>query len=328
LNVLIEESELTISRVGLGRLTEYAALTLFGDAQSHALTAGTGGTLRDVVDARGAPLYPGYLWTHLTVPSHCRLERLQVWDRVAVEVEVRSWGPMLESSYVLGTPAELARPRTERSPLVCMEAASIFVVDARASEPQPSVPRKGTVAELPKLSGPPSALTLFRDARARGAIDPAFHGPLRPARPLAFPIVAGRDVAFGRHLVFAEFSRLFDLAERELLSHHLRPPIHDALIDHLSVLDRQIAYVDNCAAGAVVDIDVAARIERCAPSLGGDDGELTAAAILELAFSMHEQPTGKLLALATAKKLLLVPRTRPSLLNDAERFCQQHGNAR
>src|SRR5678815_2185396 len=47
-------------------LTEYAALTLFADAQAHALAAATGRTLREVVDVAGAQLYPGYFWTHLT----------------------------------------------------------------------------------------------------------------------------------------------------------------------------------------------------------------------------------------------------------------------
>ena len=321
--MLIEESELRLGLVGLGPLTEYAALTLFADAQAHALVAGTGRTLRDVVDVAGTPLYPDYFWTHLVVPPERPLERHQIWDRVAVGVEVTAWGPTLESSYLLGTPTELALPAGERPPLVALRSASMWFADQRTGEPMPARPKAGTLAELPKLAAAPAAMATFRDVRVRGAIAGAPDGRLALAAPVELPLVAGRDGAPGHSLLFAQFSRIMDLGERALLLEHVRPPIHAALADHLSLVEREVYYIDNCAPGARVHVDARGRVEPCEQqAVAGSD--TVAVALLRLALAVHDS-SGRLLALANVTKRLVVPRSRASLVHDAERFCRQHG---
>jgi probable biosynthetic protein (TIGR04098 family) len=320
--VLIEESELTLGLVGLGALTEYAAMTLCADAQAHALTAGTGGTLRDIVDAAGHPLYPGYFWTHLIIPPERRLERHQIWDRVAVGVTVGSWGPILESSYLLGTPEELARSETERPPLPALRAASMFFAGRDSGEPQPSTPRHGTIATLPKLAAAPAAVAKFREARVGGIVGATLEGSLRLGAPLEVPIVAGRDAAVGHSLLFAQFVRIFELGERALLT-SLRPPMHAALLDHLSLLEREIYYVDNCGPGARVAVDGGGRIERCPPRLTGKSDEVSAA-ITSFELTAHDATSGRLLAVCRARKLLVVPKSRPSYLHDSERVCRAY----
>lgn len=321
--MLIRESELGLGLIGLGRLTEFAAMTLWADAQACALTAGTGGTLREIVDISGARLYPGYFWTHVTVPPNRLFERHQVWDRIAVGVDVRVLGPILESSYVLGTPAELAMPAAERQELPAMRGAAMFFVEDRAGEPQPASPKKGTVAELEKLEKAPAALAAFKDVRLRGVVDAGFVGRMRLAAPFEYPIVAGRDAAVGHSLVFAQFVRLFDAAESALLS-ELRLPAPTELIERLAVLDREVFYFDNCGPGSVAVIDASATIERCPPDLTGTPEQMSAA-IVKLALTAHERSSGRMLAVSTAKKLFVVPRTRPAMLHAAERLCRQYG---
>jgi probable biosynthetic protein (TIGR04098 family) len=317
--VLISEAELGLGLVGLGKLTEFAAMTLWADAQARALCAGTGGTLRDVVDAAGTPLYPGFFWTHVTVPPDRRLERFAVWDRIAVGVDVQAFGPILASSYVLGTPAELEA--TERPALPAMRGAAMFFAPGKTGEPVPASPKQGTVAPLAKAETAPPALAAFKEVRLRGAIDDIAR-PLRLAVPIACPIVAGRDAAPGHTMAFAQFVRLFDAAERALLS-ELRPPAPAELVDHLAVIDREVYYLDNCGAGAVVAVDAAATIARCPPELTGTPEQI-AALVVEVAASAHEQTTGQLLALSRVQKLLVVPRTRPSILHAAERLCRRY----
>lgn len=319
--MLIRESELGLGLIGLGRMTEFAAMTVWADAQACALTAGTGGTLRDVVDTSGARLYPGYFWTHVAVPPNRMFERHQVWDRIAVGVDVRVLGPILDSTYVLGTPAELAMPAAERPVLPAMRGAAMFFVEGRAGEPQPASPKKGTVAELQKLEKAPAALAAFKDVRLRGVVDVEFTGRIRLAAPIEYPIVAGRDAAVGHSLVFAQFVRLFDAAECALLS-ELRPPAPAELIEQLAVLDREVFYFDNCGPGSVAVIDATATIERCAPDLIGTPDQISAA-IVKLALTAHERNSGRMLAVSSVRKLLVVPRTRPAMLHAAERLCRQ-----
>jgi len=321
--VLICEAELGIGLVGLGRLTEFVAMTLWADAQARALTAGTGGTLRDIVDTAGARLYPGYFWTHVTVPPERLLERHQVWDRVAVGVDVKTFGPILESTYVLGTPSELAEGAPTTS-LPAMRSAAMFFVDGTPGEPQPATPKKGTVNALPKLEKPPSALARFKDVRASGVIDAAQAHRLRLSAPVACPIVTGREIAAGQHaLVFAQFVKLFDAAERALLS-ELEPPTPAELVDHLAVLDRQIFYLDNCGLSSVVMVHARGTIEHCDPKLTGTSDQV-AAAVLKLEMTAYEATTLKLLSVAAATKLFVVPWNRPGLLHAAERLSRRYG---
>jgi probable biosynthetic protein (TIGR04098 family) len=320
--VLIQESELRLGLVGLGRLTEYAAMTLFADTQAHALTAGTGRTLRDIVDVDGTPLYPGYFWTHLSVPIDRPLGRHQLWDRVAVGVDVHTWGPMLASSYVLGTPAEVAA--SEHASLATMRAASMFVVAGAAGEAQPARPKAGLLAELPKLDAAPAASTAFRDVRTTGAIATAPAGRLRLAAPVVVPIVSDRDASVGHNMLFAQFVRLFDLGERALLLEHLRPPIHDVLLDHLALVEREVYYIDNCGPGSRVAVDARGSFARCAAGHGRGGSEV-AIGTLKLLLTAHDAATGRLLAVSHVTKQLTVPKARPSLVHDGERFCRQHG---
>ena len=105
----VDRVELTMAHVDLGVLTEASAMTLFGVAKSHAITAGTGINTRGMTDERGRGLYPAYYWTHLRVPDERPLRRFRLWDVVGVGVDVRSYAnTVLDSTYVLGAPDDIA----------------------------------------------------------------------------------------------------------------------------------------------------------------------------------------------------------------------------
>src|SRR5678816_3764501 len=93
-------------------------------------------------------------------------------------------------------------------------------------------------------------------------------------------------------------------------------------IDQLSVVEREVYYVDNTTPGCDVVVDARGRIEACEQQALGD---AVVTGLLRLALSVHDAAGGKLLALANVTKRLIVPRSRAGLVHDAERFCRQHG---
>ncbi len=75
-----ERIELTMSHVGLGRLTEASLLTLFGDGHSHSPVEGVENNPAGIADTDGRMLYPAYIMTHLMVPSSYPLSTFNLWD--------------------------------------------------------------------------------------------------------------------------------------------------------------------------------------------------------------------------------------------------------
>lgn len=313
--MLIEPAELTLGHVGLGALTEPALLALCATTQAHRLVEGAPGPLREVADAAGRLLYPGYYWTRLTVPPRARLDRFQVWDRIEIGVEARGYGPlMIDATCAAAPPGELPRDpaRWDPAELPLLRSGSMWVVDGTA---EPSAPREGAVSPLPRLGAMPEAVARFRQARVDRAIDPGFAGPLATREPIALPILAGRDVAPGRALLFAKYSELMELAEARLLS-TLDPPPPARLL-----VEREVFYYDNCRAGATALVAIAAAL---APSEAADCGGEVCAGALSCAFTITEAGSGALCAVARSRELLLVPLNDDRARLDAERLLGHH----
>jgi probable biosynthetic protein (TIGR04098 family) len=319
--MLIEEIELTLSHVNLGCLSEVALMTLFGVGQSHRITEGRGISIRGIQDAGGQRLYPGYFTTHLTVPPGRRLEGFEVWDRIEIGTEARAFGSMiLETEYVLGRKGEVPREieAWKTSGLPTMRAGTMFIIDGRYGEPTPAVPRAGLLAEMPALRTRPLAMERFTEVQKRGAVDPHFEAMIETKEPIRMPLVSKRDVAAGRALMFASFIPLMDVAERALLATGFRGMSHD-LIDTASISDREVHYFVNCGAGETVLVFVglsAARNEAADSS----STDVTAPIVLEESFELVQERTNQLLACARATKVLAIPRSRPSLVREADRW--------
>jgi probable biosynthetic protein (TIGR04098 family) len=319
----IEVTELTMSHVGHGNLTEAALIALFSNAHSHALTKGGAPSIREVRNAKGEPLSSGYYWTRLRVPTSHLLSRYRVWDRVAIGVEIRSWGgTMLSSEYALCPSVECLRETVDaaRSELPTFEAASLFYVDGQ-EPPRPSVPRREDVAPLQQMKQPPEAAKRFNEIRSGVRIGGDLVGPSTGANPLRHRLRIGRDLSPGQGVTCSDFIGLCDDFERELFSERFRPGASTTLLDALQVVERETAYVSNLR----TEEHVVAHM-RCAafPQPEEDepssDGVTLAPCRLQVSTELYAERTNQLLLATHATKAFALPVGQPGLAHDAARF--------
>jgi probable biosynthetic protein (TIGR04098 family) len=321
--VLIETTELTLSNVGLGTLTEYSLLTLFATAQAHRLTRDVGHSLAEVTDANGAALYPGYVWLHLRVPPSRRLDAFRVWDRVAVGVDVQRYGRLiLDSTYILGTPDEIAAaPQPwQLTAFPSMRANSLWVVAGTQDDLPPSSPKEGSISPLPALRANPDAIARFRAMRGVGRFTTEQSRRWRAPTPLSYPIVDGRDVARGQNLMFATYVQIMGWATTALLGEHIWPTLPYALNQCRSLIEREVFFFGHTGASQRVLADIRADITRCPVDAHGSDPDVTSAGVLEVECELYEAGSNRLLAVSRSKELFLVPRDRSTLVSDLERF--------
>ncbi|HEY4057825.1 MAG TPA: hypothetical protein VGM39_14525 [Kofleriaceae bacterium] len=320
--MLIETVELTLAHVGLGELREVSLLALFATAQAHALVRGTTGTLHDVTDANGAKLYPGYTWLKLRVPTSRTLSRFRVWDHVGIGVEVKRFGGLvLDSTYALAAPGELTESAEawDLDAMPSMRAMSMWVVDGNAGAPQPSSPRPGALAAIPSLKEAPDAMTRFRAMRAAGSMDRSPHRWATQA-PLRYPLHVGRDGAHGHNLMFATYIEIMEIATERLLGEEIWPALPADLLACRTVLEREVFFLDHAAVGAEILVDVRANLSPCASDLHGAANDMVSGGILDVVFELYEAGTNKLLTVARARELFILPRSRASLVSDVARF--------
>ena len=322
--MLIEEVELTLSHVGLGGLSEFSLLALFASAQAHALTRGTSHTLSDVVDRDGAALYPSYYMTHLTVPPGTNLAAYRLWERVEVGVDVSCFGGvLLDSRYALGRAGTLGSGDWDALPVPKMRASSMFILDNHVGEQQLSKPRAGTLGELPTLGSPPASMDRFREVRVRGRIGNELRQRSFPARPLTHTVVAVRDAALGRAMMFAKFSEIMDIAERQFL-HQLRPAFPSALLDCRAPLERETYYFANVRGGATIEIYVTARVDAAPRVLLAGEVDAIAAPRVSFEVELFEAQTNELLAVSRSSSVFAIGKGQQSALRDAERLLNAH----
>ncbi len=325
--MLIENIELTMSHVGLGQLSEYALMLLFGNAHSHALTLDVENSPDQIVDAQGNVLYPAYYLTHLKVPPHRLLSSFGLWDRVDVGVEVNRFGDtLLASNYLLAGDGELPDAVADwvSDDLPFMQGHNLVVVDISegSSAKKVSVPKAGTMTRLNKLRTPPTALMRSKNLRQKG-FSRAEPARLRSSQPLIFPILPGRDVAAGRALVFAKFIEMMDTAEFLFLSGLGEPGLPTALLQHLAVLERETCYFGNAVAGDVLEIHLSGDLQECDAGYHGDSLELISCGLLALHIEVYEQRTKQLLVMAQVKKLVAVPTGAAELAGDFSRWLER-----
>jgi probable biosynthetic protein (TIGR04098 family) len=308
--VLTERVELTLSHVGLGAMTEVAMMTLFANAQAHALTAGTGLKLGDISDVDGSALYPGYYHTRVRLPPFTPLSRLGAWDEVSVGVEVKTFGRMmLESSYVLALPGGVPPDPAQwgASGLPTMNGHSLFVVDGVAGAPKVSTPREGALAQLEKLEHRPEAVDRFRKIQASAVGQWLPSRPIRSSAPLRYRLFPGRDAPPGRGVLFAKFTEIMDCAEHELLSTRLDPPFPSPWVAGARVVERDVYYLRNCRADDTLEIAIEGDLAPCPESLLPREHPPLAAALLRLSFRLMEERTRDLIALGDVTKVLAAP---------------------
>ncbi len=324
--MLVERVELTLSHVDLGHLTETAAMTLFGTVHAHRITEGTGHSLHDITDAGGAPLYPGYYWTHLRVPPSRLLRRHRLWDTVAVGVDVGRYGALLSSGYVLGRPDEVdaGTNADAAAHLPSMRGASMFFIDDGDANPRPATPKRGAIAELPVMTSDLPELRRFREVRDLPSVDPAFTSTLGSPGPIAYPLRAGHQIHGDHTVMFARYIGVADAIERELLLRHLWPPFPAALVDCLEVLERETCYFANVRGERTIRGGIRARLTPCPVDLQLADQELFAAAMWTSVVEIYDD-ANVLLVSTKATKVLAVPTAQQRLVALAARALATHG---
>lgn len=308
-----ESVELTLSHVGLGHLSEVAALLLFANARAHALTAGLDTSQADITDVHGRPLYPAYYWTWLRVPPTRLLSRHRVWSRVDVAVDVRAYGGMLlDTRYVLapgGTPIPDAPDTWAGLELTTMHAGSVFVAEHRGGEGQVALPDPRRIAPLGTLKSQPESMARFDDARARRPVH------AHPARiRVGLDVRLGRDAAPGCDLTFAKLIELAMLAEHQLLLEHHRCP--RSLLERLEIVERETFYLDNARAGEDIEVEVSAAVLR--PEIALSEGTVLGAA-LELVSEVRQRPSHRTLAISRSRGLFALPVSAHGAIRDAAR---------
>jgi hypothetical protein len=186
-----------------------------------------------------------------------------------------------------------------------------------------ALPAPAFVANVPVAARPPELLTLFRAVQSRGTIAEA-GGPSAPSEPIFYPVVAGRDAARGRQMMFSQFVVVMDHAERVFLTERVWPAFPCELVDCRTTLERRLFYFGNCRADDVVEAVVEARLEKIARP-AGEDLPFVPGAVVTSTMALTEQRSRRLVALCETRKLLAVPSTQVGLIREAERMVARHG---
>jgi probable biosynthetic protein (TIGR04098 family) len=317
---MIETFDLTPSHVGLGDLNEFALLTLVANTHYRILTQATDATPRTILDNAGEALYPSVFALHLRAPIERPIEAHALWEKLSVGADVRCFGrSFLDVRGVLGRAGEVPEaPETWTSaPLPSVSWAGAWTLKGEVAMPAPTF-----VANVPRAAAPPALLALFRAVQSRGTIVEAAR-PSVPSAPILYPVVAGRDVARGRQMMFSQFVVVMDHAERVFLTERVWPAVPCELVECRTTLERRIFYFGNCRADDDVETVVEACIERIAPP--SEDLPFVPGAVITLSMTLTERRSRRLVALCETRKLLAIPRAQVGLIREAERMLARHG---
>ena len=311
----VETVELTPALVGLGDLHEPGLLALFADTHYRILVDGKSATPRTIANAQGEPLYPSVCALRLSFPPERPVDSHALWQRFDLGVDVRAFArQFLEVTCVLGAPGEVPHD-TEAWPALALPRAtwsSAWTVTRPGGAHELAMPSADMLANLPRLTKVPAGITAAREVFARGRL----WTESRPATtPIRYPVIAGRDAAIGRQMMFSQFLVVMDAAERAVLGEQVVPAFPSALLDCLATTDRRIFYFGNCGAGDVIDVHVASKLER-------RGGTFAVRSELELV----DAQTQKLLALADVEKLATIP-PGSGLGDEIARLLASHGES-
>jgi len=321
--MLIENIELTMSQLGLGSLTEYALMVMFGNAHSHHLTLNRENNPSRMLDAQGLALYPAYFMTHLTVPASRPLASFELWDLVDIGVDVQRFGEtLLESRYALDLEDALPKAPEDWDPATApmMRGANLIVVDVaeETASRRVSAPKPECIAELPKVKKPPRGLLNARKVRANGfgaVTDPR----LRTREPVLYEVALHRDAAPNHAMIFAKFVEVMDYAETALLTRALQPGFQLELLGHLHTLEREIYYYGNAFAGETLAIHVKGDARPCAADHHGESMAWVSTGLFEFEIAVYRARNNALLALGRVKKLLALPTRLQDAASDIAR---------
>ena len=325
---MLEVTELTLSHVGLGGLTEAAAMTLIGNAQCHRLTEGTGHSIRGIIDDAGRMVYPGYYYTRLEVPPGRLLGLHRVWDRVAVEIDLRRYGALLLASRATLSDAPAAGDPDggevdDGGDRVTLLACNSFYVDHAGGEKEPAAPKRGTIAALPALKEAPwapqvqSVPRVFVDAQAGGSIDSAFAGNVPSVATVRYVPRFGYDLPWGEHIAFSQYATISAGLEREFLQSVAADPFPLAALEWCETLRRETIYCTTIASESALTARLRMRFSP-AGTHPLPPGRIVAAE-LESVVDVRRESDDRLVLSSKSLRVFAVP---AQLADLAERCCR------
>lgn len=316
---MVENIELTMSHVGLGELSEYALMTLFGNAHSHRLVKDLDINPSQMADSQGAPLYPAYFRTHLTVPAHCMLSSFKLWDIVDVGVDVSRYGKMiLSSDYIIGKKGSIGENPEEwdETSWPTMRGNNLITVDIAgnlSAKRKVSVPDNNLIAPLKALKTVPVYVRKSNEMKETGF---GIRGNplLSPEDAFVFYVESHQDAAPGHAMMFAQFVRIMDWAEKRLLTRRIAPGFPVDLINHLNVLEREIYYYSNCFCDTELLIYIKGDIKSCQNDYHGSPASFISVFTAEFEFEIYERSRNNLLCIGYVKKLFCMPTAQQDYL--------------
>src|SRR5262245_10716024 len=327
-----EATELTLSHVALGGLTEAAAMDLVANAHCHRLTAGTGHSIRGIVDEAGRVVYPGYYYTKLIVPSRRLLGLHRVWDRVAVEIDVRRYGALLLASRATlsadpppGRSRDAADAAHDADPATLL-ACNSFYVDHPGGEKEPVAPKPGTVASLAPLKDAPwgrdvqAVPRIFSDSQSRGSLDMAFEGNLSGAATVRYVPRFGHDMPWGEHVAFSHYATICSLFERDYLqSIAAAAAFPRAALQWSETLSRETVYCATVAEESPLVARVRMRVSSESTRRLPPGRQL--AAELESVVDVRRQSDDTLVLSSKATRVVAIPSQLTALNETCRQWC-------
>ena len=207
-----------------------------------------------------------------------------------------------------------------------MRANNLMVIDVseEGASKRVAVPHGNSIAVLPKLKRPPEAILKAKKVRTNGFVWEENGSPLACPEPLTYRVHAHRDAAPGRAMIFAKFSEIMDLAERDFLNQELQPGFPAGILDHLHLLERETFYYGNCFAGETLAVHLRGTMMPCPMDFHGDSLTMTSAATTHFHLEITNYRTQELLAMARVRKLLALPAQSQDGLQDVRRLMEHH----
>lgn len=329
--MLIENIELTMSKVRLGFLDEYALLVLFGNAHSHHLVKGLEIKPNEITDSQNRILYPAYYKTHIKVPIESILSNYTLWDNVQIGIDVKRFGKhLLSSNYILGLEGEISDKIEEwdTTKYPSMEANNLMIIDPSFYHDQKrtaSLPKNAFVENIEIDKYPPKAIRRARMVEEKGfkfEVEEHFS----TSEPIRYQIDDINDTSPGHTILFAQFSRIMDFAEREVLTNLDKLAIEDFPIEALHILEREVYYYDNCFAGESLDISIRGVFNESYTDDINLKCDSTLCGTVDTIIEIVNSDTKKLVIKAAVKKALIVTSNSKKIIRSIMKLIHYYRN--
>lgn len=293
---------------GVNNLAEFLFLMHVGSLQWREIARSVGKRLRDLRSEDGRPVYASffYIWERFPVTRSMASHRID--DELTILSGIRPIGGVALDGWHAVFPEELEP--IEASPPAPEEwsyrgpgwvrMSNVFVQMRGGPEDlEVTMPRDLQASAGGGDHGCVETYRLAKEVRRRGRFAPPVTRALQPLHPprrtCRVRINPDRDINGVGLVYFANYVTYLDLAERSLLQRIVPPGAHHA-IDRRSLVEREIAYYGNAAAGDRLLVDVTAHRLAPAPADPHD------VALLWFDYSIRRESDRRLICLSRAVK--------------------------